>query len=39
MTLEGDANDYVGKVSYHHGDRLHTWLNIEDIAVNTCGLF
>ena len=39
VTLEGDANDYVGKVSYHHGDRLHTWLNIEDIAVNTCGLF
>ena len=28
VTLEGDANDYVGKVSSHHDDHVHAWLKI-----------
>ena len=39
VTLEGDANDYVGKVSYHHDAHINTWLKIEKNIVNTCGLF
>ena len=30
VTLEGDANDYVGKVSYLHDDHSHSQLKLKN---------